>query len=667
MKRSIAGILLLLWTTAIIGVYYVVQKPDLIQAFNGILDTLWTLSVASLVRFNASALGRLVLGGAGLRLDGIERLLLGTGVGLGLIGLLGLWISAAQLALTPILMAIQMVSGIFFRVRNVHRDLSSDFSALAKSWTESFTQFSLFSKFAVTLPLILAFLLTLVPQLEAFDVPLYHLTQPAQILSDGGIRPFDIFPFWFPNVTENVYLWSLGMGSERATQMLHLAWGTLAILLLWQWSSKTWNVEVGHKTLLLAAAIPSLPILASWAYADMALIYFSLAALYAITRYELGRSSEWLRVTSIMAGLAMGVKYTSFTTPLACGLLILFWRRKNIKQALAHAAQFSSIALSIAASWYIRNAVVMGNPVYPFVFGGRHWDSFRTEWYAGAGTGIGWDLFEIFRLPLTVVLGYRDETFFDGRIGPLFLALAPLTLWILIKRTPRTSTQNLSLLAICFFAFLAFAAWTLGVINSSHLWQGRLLFPALIPFLVPTALGWDAAREMDAARLRVSFLVNALIGIVIALTLFSNSMFVLRRNPLTVALGVQTREQYIERTIPSYAALIQLVDELPQDARIYNLFEPRSYSLPRFVQPDVINSNFSHDIHYQTTPSGVVDHWKLQGYTHILINNTGANLESVDPESQFTPVAKDAMRETLSMLEPVSQTPDEVYSIYRIP
>ncbi len=266
-----------------------------------------------------------------------------------------------------------------------------------------------------------------------------------------------------------------------------------------------------------------------------------------------------------------------------------------------------------------------------------------------------------------MVLGYRDETFFDGRIGPLFLALAPLTLWILIKRTPRTSTQNLSLLAICFFAFLAFAAWTLGVINSSHLWQGRLLFPALIPFLVPTALGWDAAREMDAARLRVSFLVNALIGIVIALTLFSNSMFVLRRNPLTVALGVQTREQYIERTIPSYAALIQLVDELPQDARIYNLFEPRSYSLPRFVQPDVINSNFSHDIHYQTTPSGVVDHWKLQGYTHILINNTGANLESVDPESQFTPVAKDAMRETLSMLEPVSQTPDEVYSIYRIP
>jgi hypothetical protein len=666
MKRIVTPIFLF-WTVAIIGAYYIVQKPDLISSFSGIADTLWTFIVATLLLFNAYAIGKRILRWAGAQLDEIEHILLGTGIGLGVLGLLSLWVSAAQIAKAPILFDIQFILGIFFLIRQDHQTLASDIKTLNTRWKTSFGQFNTLSKFAVALPFFLSFLLTLAPQFEAFDAPLYHLAQPAQILKDGGLRPFENISFWFPNATENVYLWALGMGSERAAQMIHLAWGTLAILLLWHWATRIWNVEIGRKTLLLATAIPSLPILASWAYADMALVFYSLAALYALTFYESKSSTAWLRIAGIMAGLAMGVKYTSFTTPLACGLLILFWRRKNFKQAIAHAAQFSIAALAIAASWYIRNAVIMGNPFYPFVFGGRYWDSFLTEWYTGAGTGIGWNLIEIIKLPVTVMLGYKDETYFDGRMGPLFLTLAPLTIWILTKRTRQDLTQNLSLLTIGFFSALAFSAWTLGVINSSHLWQGRLLFPVLIPFILPTALGWDALHEMDTSKVRVSFLFHVWIVIVITLTLFGNSMFVLRRNPLTVAFGIQTREQYIAKTSPSYAALIQLVEKLPPNARIYNLFEPRTYALPRFVQSDVINSNFSHDLYLYKTPSDVINHWKTLGYTHILIYNTGVNFLATDPESQLTSTAKDALHEVVSQLDLVGHTPDEVYSIYKIP
>jgi len=666
MKRIIA-VILLVWVIAVIGAFYIVQKPDLIPLFNGIMDTLWTFIVAVLLLFNAYAIGRRILQCTKSDLDEIERLLLGTGIGLGAQGLLSLWMSAAQIAKVPVLFAVQFVLGFFFFIARDHQALTSDIKTLRIHWHASFGQFNTLSKLAIGFLSLPAFLLTLVPQLEAFDVLLYHFAQPAQILKDGGLRPFENSSFWFPNLSENVYLWTLGMGSERAAQMLHLVWGILGILLLWHWASRIWNVEVGRKALLLTAAIPSLPILASWAYTDMALIFYSFAALYALTFYESKNSIAWLRVAGLMSGLAMGTKYTAFTTPLTCGLLILFWRRKNFKQAIAHAAQFSVIALAIAASWYLRSAIVMGNPFYPFIFGGRYWDSFRTEWYNGTGSGIGWNLVEIIRLPFVVMLGYRDETFFDGRMGPLFLTLAPLTIWILTKRTRRNLTQNLSLFTISFFSVLAFSAWALGVINSSHLWQGRLLFPALIPFIIPTALGWDTLHELDTSKIRISFLVNVLIGIVIALTLFSNNMFALRRNPLAVAFGIQTREQYIAKTSPSYAALIELVDELPQDARIYNLFEPRTYALPRFVQPDVINSNFSHDLYYQETPSKVIEYWKTKGYTHVLINNTGAKLESDDPESQFTPAAKDALREVITTLELVNQTPDGVYSIYQIP
>ncbi len=116
------------------------------------------------------------------------------------------------------------------------------------------------------------------------------------------------------------------MHGERATQMIHLAWGLLAVLLLWHWTSKTWNAEISRKTLLLLAAMPSLPMLASWAYADMALIYYSVAAIYAFTQYRITQKNHWLAFIALMSGFAMSVKYTSFVLPLTCGLLLLFSR-----------------------------------------------------------------------------------------------------------------------------------------------------------------------------------------------------------------------------------------------------------------------------------------------------------------------------------------------------
>ena len=331
------------------------------------------------------------------------------------------------------------------------------------------------------------------------------------------------------------------------------------------------------------------------------------------------------------------------------------------------AAQFSLITSIIAASWYVRNAVFMGNPLYPFVFGGRYWDAFRADWYSGAGTGIGWDTLQIFLLPLNVILGLHDQNFFDGRIGPLFLILAPFALWILTSRSRQDSDRGLSLQAIGLFSAVSFTAWTLGVINSSHLWQARLLLPALIPFALPIALSWDAWKAFDSPKFRISFFLNVVIAVVVALTVFDDGMFVLQRNPLAVAFGVQSRAGYITRVNPSYAALMQVMDELPGDAYVYGLFEPRSYSLPRRTQPDAINYNFAHDLYLYKTPSEIIQHWKSQGYTHILVYERGLSLGANDPSSQFTPARRAALRETIANLELISQTPDKVYSLYRIP
>jgi hypothetical protein len=668
LKRSTAVLLFLLWTGILLSAYYVVQKPGIFSAFTGLADTLWTLIVAALLLFNAYGIGMRVLSWSGLKsIDEVDRLLLGCGIGLGGLGLLSLGLSLVQIARVPVFSFLIAFLTAFFVLNKDLGKLLLDLKTFLIHWNLSFSQFSLFSKIAIILPFLFSFLLTLAPQFEAFDALLYHLAQPARILQDSGLQTIDIPQFWFPNLTENVYLWALALGSERAAQIMHFAWASFSALLLWRWAVKVWEVEIGRKTLLLMAAIPCLPMLASWAYADLALVFYAVAALYSLTLFESTKSLAWLRIAGIMAGLAMAVKYTSFTVPLTCGLLILFWRRKTFSQALILSAQFSLITLMIAAPWYVRNAIYMGNPFYPFAFGGRYWDAFRAAWYSGVGTGIGRDLLQIVLLPLNIVLGVHDQNFFDGRIGPLFLVLAPFAGWILLSRSRQDSDSGLSLQAIGIFSAITFAAWTFGVINSIRLWQARLLLPGLIPFVIPAALGWEALKSFDSSKLRISFFTNIVIAVVIALAVFDNGLFVLQRNPLAMAVGAQSRLSYIARVNPSYAALMQIMDGLPRAAYVYCLFEPRSYSLPRRIQPDAINYNFAHDLYLYKTPSEIIQHWKAQGYTDLLLYERGLDFVAHDSASEFTPATQEALSETLKRLELVAQTTDSVYSIYHIP
>ena len=665
MKRSLAAITILFWAGIGIAVFYVVQKPDF-QVFAGLVDTALTLLVSALLLFNAYTIGGRCLQWTGWDSnDSAMRLILGTGIGLGCLGILGLFFSAIQLSHTWILVLVQLILATVFLISGDYQKLKNEGKDLVQNINLYLNQAGPFTKIAVFLPFLFSFALALTPQFEAFDALFYHLTQPTRILQDGGLRIVNIPHFWFPNITENLYLWGLAFNAERSAQILHFTWGLLSALLLLFWAARTWNNKTGHKTLLLLATMPSLPLLASWAYADMALSFYTIAALYLFTQYKVTRADHSLYLLGIVCGLAMGVKYTSFVLPLTCGLLLLFER--PIVKSIQAAARFSVAAILTALPWYLRNAVMMNNPFYPFAFGGRYWDSFLAKWYSAAGTGIGWDLLQIIRLPLDATLGYRDANYSDGRIGPVFLVLLPVTLWIILTAPRRDKAQTWSLVSISLFTALSYATWTFGVINSSALWQTRLLFPALLPFAIPTALAWQAIEKLDTSRLRVSFLVNSLIGIVVALAIFDVGTFVLRRNPLAVAFGAQSREGYIERVNPPYAALMQVMNELPTDANLYSLFEPRSYDLPRPIQPDPIVANFAHDLYLYKSPTEMIDQWRDQGYTHILVYEAGMQF-MLDNNSDYQSTSlQNALEETINSLQLVSQTPDGVYTIYAIP
>ncbi|HSL46830.1 MAG TPA: hypothetical protein VK897_25560, partial [Anaerolineales bacterium] len=59
--------------------------------------------------------------------------------------------------------------------------------------------------------------------------------------------------------------------------------------------------------------------------------------------------------------------------------------------------------------------------------------------------------------------------------------------------------------------------------------------------------------------------------------------------------------------------------------------------------------------------------WKSEGYTHVLVYERGMAFILSDPSKKISSEGRNALRETLQSLQTVGQTPDQVYSIYRIP
>jgi hypothetical protein len=161
--------------------------------------------------------------------------------------------------------------------------------------------------------------------------------------------------------------------------------------------------------------------------------------------------------------------------------------------------------------------------------------------------------------------------------------------------------------------------------------------------------------------------MEIIVTVVVALTAIDMGMFVLQRNPLSFALGLQSRLQYMQRVNPSYAALYNLMTRLPEDAHVYSLFEPRTYALPRTTQPDIALDNFAHDLYLYQAPEMIIQHWRADHYTHVVINENGLNFTITSPMSKFTPAMQSSLQKALGELELIAQTPDKVYSVYQIP
>jgi len=308
-----------------------------------------------------------------------------------------------------------------------------------------------------------------------WDSLAYHLAVPKLWIAQGQASYVPaIHHSNFPFAVDNLYILGLQWGGQSGAKAFSLAFlvfgmiGLFGLARRWYGSPTAWWAPVG------LAAAPVVLWEAGTAYIDVAHgLFAGLGLLYAgdVLKRTIadGNAKPYLLLTVVALSLGAGSKYTGLQIVVvtALALFLLMAGAKRTRQGLTTAIFVGLVAVGLAAPWYIKNAVVVGNPVYPFfsgVHGGRDWGEWHAAVYKDEQQSFGVGRTETGRDPLQfghAVLGlaYQPGRFVNpqqqiglgfptGAIG--FVGLLAMGLW---GASGRAGRREQTVLLACLLMF----------------------------------------------------------------------------------------------------------------------------------------------------------------------------------------------------------------------
>ena len=603
-----------LWLFVVTFNYYIAHKPFAIENVLAILNALGDVLVMFVLYALAAAIGRRAL--RAFQFDSpLEEIVVHTGLGLGVLafatfalGLLG-W-------LNPIVFWLMLLAALAL----FHRDLLATWRACRSLDLPRATRFERWLARFCVLALGVAFLFALMPP-TGWDVLQYHLVGPQRALAQGRILPpGDNLSLSNPALVEMLFLAAMTLKGDSAAQLMHWGYAPLMVGALLVFARRYLTMRTGWLAAAILLAVPSFLRTATWAYNDVALAFYSMVAVWLVLEARAKGTARSFALAGIFAGLAMGGKYTAVFVVFALLGLIVRPQRATWRAALV----FSISAGIVVAPWLMRNWIFVGNPVYPFVWGGREWDAFRAAWYSRFGTGLLNDPLRLLLAPWeATVWGQEDTAYFQATIGPLLLALVPLG--VLTARGESASARAPR--ALWWFVGVLYVVWLVGVAQSKLLWQTRLLFPAFPALALLAGDAFERLARLELPQFSVQRFAMLVVGLVLALTAFSYALAIAGDSPFAYIAGFESRRAYLTRALGSYYATAEFVNgALPKDARVLFLWETRPYYFQRAVDEDAILDRWARLRFRLGDADSIAAELRERGYTHVLLYRAGLDL-----------------------------------------
>jgi hypothetical protein len=225
---------------------------------------------------------------------------------------------------------------------------------------------------ALAIPAMIALVSTAMPEIF-YDALYYHLGLPQQYLLRGKIA-WDpaVVHSAFPAYLDVLFGVCLGIAGPGAAKFFNL----LLFLLAWAATAAFIFEVLGDRRAALMgtmtiATTPGVLVMSTMCAIDPALIGFSAMSALAVTRGHQvitgagGGLTGIISLGAVTAGFIAGSKYTGLWLIAAFAPALVTSRHWTV--TLRMVLIFSATALTIAAPWYVRNALLTGDPLYPAI------------------------------------------------------------------------------------------------------------------------------------------------------------------------------------------------------------------------------------------------------------------------------------------------------------
>lgn len=661
--RRFAPLLAVAWLLSLFLAFALVQMPATRPVALALARTALDAAAVAVLVAAGGAVGTLIIRNAAVLLPA-ERAAARTLTGLAVFSLAVL--AAGLLGLLPPrwlawLIALVLLAGLHKPLAGWWADLRQAARELAGPVDDGFTRWL---RRGVVVLLALAVLMVFLPPTK-WDALVYHLALPEQYLAAGRIIPQPDNHFsGFPQLVEMLYLWLMIAARPHAAAALHTVFGGLSLLMTHSLARRAGRLSAGWLALVILLVSQTLWRLFYWPYVDLALMAYTLASLTMLLAWagEGERRTRGLLAVGLFTGCMMGTKYSAASYTLGVAVLTLWLaRRDGIGRALRAALIVTLAAVFMFAPWLLKNALLDANPIAPFGPGTAGFDALDQWYYLRPGTGLS--LLELLIVPIQATVFGNESTTYQATAGALLVGLLPLALvgWRWQDVGSRALGRRLLL-----FALPGLVVWFAGVATSWFLVQTRLLYPIFPALALVGAFGLDAWRQRPELA-SLSRLVKGIVVAALALALAGATLDVVRVAPLHVIAGFQDEEDFLLAELQSHYAAMQAVNELPDDARVLFLWEPRTYYCERDCEPDSMINNWWHDREVFGSPEQIAAHWRERGYTHVLVYETGGRFlieyEPYDPMTEADWEALQTLRD--AALIPVWDELDS-YSLYAL-
>lgn len=591
----------------LVGAYLVIAStPIPITAHLAVLNRLFDLGFASFVVFVSLMLGRIALRRMRFLITpGIERDVFALVVGLGVMVEVLLGLGFLHL-LYP-----QWLIGILLLLAWI---ASSEVRTALNEWKAiwhthiPFSKIEMFLLGGVIITALPVGLRALMPP-TAYDALTYHLPAPKAFLDAHTLLPF------LENVQANspiafdlLTVFGLSVGSDVFPQLLQFVLGIALALGVYQFAACAFNRSVGILAVAILFSIPIFGILAGWAYLDVSWVLCEFLSIYAFWKWDRQRQTQWLVLSAGLMGLALSNKYLALQGMIILGIAIVIASRSDGWLHLArNLIVFGFVATLVAFPWYWKNWIWLGNPVYPYFWGGVNYDGLRLEFnsYLLSGYGVGRDWLAYVMLPLNIFAR-------SGEFGPV-APNAPSFVFLLLPAylaLPKTSTNNL-LLGV---SAARFVIWAFGAQELRFMFVVYPMLSIVSGYVIDQLL-----KRWNKPLLRAE--IGALIGLIIGAGIWFQWQYCLQQSHLLAYLtGVASRADFLRANLNPYAATEFVNTTLPSTARILAIGDGRGYYFEREFIPDTGRDHWRNRIIRGETLDLVLQNLQAEGITHLWVS-----------------------------------------------